>query len=154
MEMNYLNIGFSEYNTQSAIADVSFFLDSISSNLMGQIPWVKYSYHPEVYFTMGYGSDCIFLKYYVSETSIQAANGTINGAVYQDSCVEFFISFAGEKSYYNFEFNCIGTARVGYGENRDDRQLLHTDLIKQIKYQSVINNQPKNEIHWEEHTAS
>ena len=69
--------------------------------------------------------------------------------MYQDSCVEFFVSFNDEKAYYNFEFNCIGTTHVGYGENKESRELLRNDLISQIKYQCVINNQQGRGIHWE-----
>jgi len=148
--MNHLDVEFFEgYSTQSAIAEVSILLDGVSKNLINQTPWVQYDYCPAVQFAMGYGNDCIFLKYYVSETSIQAANGTTNGPVYQDSCVEFFVSFNDEKAYYNFEFNCIGTTHVGYGENKDSRELLRNDLISQIKYQSVISNRQGGDVHWE-----
>jgi hypothetical protein len=149
IEMSHLNVEFFEkYSTGSAIAEVAVLLDGVSRNLINQTPWMQYCYCPAVHFAMGYGIDCIFLKYYVSEKSIQAANGTINGPVYQDSCVEFFVSLNDEKAYYNFEFNCIGTAHAGYGEKREGRELLKDDLISQVKYQSVINNQG-NDIHWE-----
>ena len=148
--MSHLNVEFFEgYTTQSAIAEVAILLDGVSKNLINQTPWVQYGYCPAVHFAMGYGNDSIFLKYYVSETSIQAANGTTNGPVYQDSCVEFFVSFNDEKSYYNFEFNCIGTTHVGYGQSKGSREQLRNDLISQIKYQSVINNQQSRDIHWE-----
>ena len=115
------------------IKEVSFCLDSINRNLLNQVPWTQYNYLPFVHFVMAYGADCIFLKYYVIEKFIRAANGTSNTAVYQDSCVEFFISFDDEKTYYNFEFNCIGTMRIGYGETKTERELLPGQLIRAVK---------------------
>ena len=134
----------------AAINEVSFFLDDVNKHSLEQVPWAEYDYKPGVHFAMAYGPHCIFLKYYVNEKFIYAANGVVNGAVYEDSCVEFFISFENEKAYYNFEFNCIGTARVGYGEKKTDRELLPDGLINGIKYQALISNQkPGEDIHWE-----
>ena len=136
------------FNT--AINEVSFFMGSVAKHSLNNTPWLSYPYKPEVNFSIAYGADCIFLKYYVSEKFIRAANGAINSAVYEDSCVEFFISFENDKSYYNFEFNCIGTALVGYGEKKTDRVLLSEALIGQIKYQAVISNQQAgDDIQWE-----
>ena len=81
---------------------------------------------------------------------IQAAHGAASTAVYQATCVEFFISFDDEKTYYNFEFNCIGTMLIGYGKSKADRKLLDGQLISQIKYQFVINNdRPGSDQYWE-----
>ncbi len=150
-KMKQLEVEFLKTASASvSINEVSFFLDSVKRNLLNQISWPAYNYLPDVHFAMAYGSDSVFLKYYVNEKFIRAANGAANDPVYQDSCVEFFISFDDEKSYYNFEFNCIGTAMVGYGEGKMNRELLPKNLISQIKYQCVINNdQPGNDIHWE-----
>jgi hypothetical protein len=134
----------------SSINEVSFFMDGIQSNILKHVPWAQYDYHPVVRFAMAYGVDSVFLKYYVDEKFLRAANGAINGAVWEDSCVEFFMSFDDEPAYYNFEFNCIGTVLVGYGESKTGRTLLPDQLLRQIKYQAVINNdQSDNEIHWE-----
>jgi hypothetical protein len=134
----------------AAINEVSFLMDGIPSNVLQHIPWTQYDYHPAVSVAMAYGEDSVFLKYYVHEKFLRAANGAINGAVWEDSCVEFFLSFDDEPAYYNFEFNCIGTALVGYGESNTGRSLLPHQLLSQIKYQAVINNDRQdNEIQWE-----
>jgi hypothetical protein len=149
--MKHLEVAFLEKcSCNATINEVSFFLGSVERHLLNEVPWQEYAYKPTVNFAIGYGLDCIFLKYYVDEQYIYAANGTMNGAVYEDSCVEFFISFGEEKAYYNFEFNCIGTARVGYGKKKTDRELLPLELINEIKYQALISNQnPGEDIHWE-----
>lgn len=132
------------------IIEVSFLLDSVHRNVLNQVPWPQYNYLPCVHFAIAYGTDCIFLKYYINEKFIRAAHGAVNTAVYKDTCVEFFISFEDEKAYYNFEFNCIGAMLVGNGETKANRALLPELLISQIKYQSVINNdQPGTDVHWE-----
>lgn len=149
--MKHLNVELLKTNSlQAPINEVSFFLDSAKRNSLNQTPWAGYDYLPEVDFAIAYGRDGVFLKYYVNEKSVRAVNSNINGAVWEDSCVEFFISFENESAYYNFEFNCIGTALVGFGESKSDRALLPDALISQLKYQSVINNeQPGGDIHWE-----
>jgi hypothetical protein len=149
--MNHLEVPFLENcSCNASIHEVSFYLGSIDKYALNEIPWSAYPYRPEVKFSIAYGAECVFLKYYVSESFVSATNGAKNGAVYEDSCVEFFISFEEEKAYYNFEFNCIGTARVGYGEKKADRQLLPEVLISEIKYQSLISNHlPGENVHWE-----
>jgi hypothetical protein len=133
----------------SEIKEVSFLMDRVKRNDLNELSWAKYDYLPAVEFAIAYNTDAVFLKYYVTEKNIRATNNTINGTVWEDSCVEFFISFDDEERYYNFEFNCIGTARVGYGRSKHGRELLPEALIGQIKYQAVIDNRPQDEIHWE-----
>ena len=135
---------------KTSINEVSFFMDSVPPIKLNKVPWAQYNYCPQVKFAIAYGQECVFIKYYVNEKNLRAANGTANSPVYEDSCVEFFISFEEEKAYYNFEFNCIGTALVGYGESKTCRSSLPEQLISQVKFQSVINNnQTGNDIHWE-----
>jgi len=131
------------------IKAVSLLMDKVKRNELGYAPWKEYAYVPAVEFAIAYCADTIFLKYYVNEKSIRAINSTINSAVWEDSCVELFISFGEEASYYNFEFNCIGTSLVGYGTGKHDRKLLPAHLISKIKYESAIDNHPVSDIHWE-----
>lgn len=149
--MKHLNVEFFKgCNSKTAITEVSFLLDKEDKNKLNQVPWAEYNYLPCVHFAIAYGSDCIFLKYYVKEKYLRAENVAPNTAVYQDTCVEFFIRFENQKAYYNFEFNCIGTMLIGFGESKADRELLDGQLISQIKYQSVINNDhPDSDQYWE-----
>lgn len=149
--MKHLKVAFLENcSCNVSINEVSFFMGSVAKHALDNTTWPGYSYQPKVNFSIAYGAASVFLKYYVSEKSVRAANGTINSAVYEDSCVEFFISFENDKCYYNFEFNCIGTALVGYGDKKSDRVLLPESLIGQIKYQAVISNQQAgDDVHWE-----
>ena len=69
----------------------------------------------------------------------------INGDVYRDSCVEFFVSINGSSNYYHFEFNCIGIPNVGYGPGRANRVLTDPEILKAIKVRSSLGNQPFDE---------
>jgi len=148
--MKQLNVGQLEnIDSTAEIKVVAFLMDRVKRHVMEQLPWAKYQYLPVVEFAIAYNTDAVFLKYYVTEKNIRALNNSINGAVWEDSCVEFFISFDEEKAYYNFEFNCIGTALVGYGTSKHDRELLAGSLISRVKYQAVIDNDLQNDMHWE-----
>lgn len=117
------------------------------------INWPEYPYKPEVKFKIAYCQDQILLKYYVNEESILAKETRINGDVYKDSCVEFFISTNENETYYNFEFNCIGIPHVGYGPGRANRAPVDPEVLKLIEVRSSLGNQPFEEKtgghHWD-----
>ena len=96
-------------------------------------PWSKYPYKPEVKFKIAYLKSDIYLKFYVKEKSIRAVNSHINDNVWEDSCVELFISPSSEDVYYNFEFNCIGTCLVQKGISRNNRSYFDAEVIQRIK---------------------
>jgi hypothetical protein len=105
------------------------------------INWPEYSYKPKVNFRIGHTGDKIVLKFYVEEEAVRATVTNINGPVHTDSCVEFFVSFDG-KNYYNFEFNCIGTPHVAWGEGRNNRIKLGEEVIRTIAVESTLGNSP------------
>ena len=107
--------------------------------------WPEYSYKPDVKFRIAYTQDLILLKFYVIEDTIIAKETKVNGDVYKDSCVEFFISLDQNDVYYNFEFNCIGTTHVGYGKERTKRSLIDPEILNLISVKSSLGNQPFDE---------
>ncbi|RYZ48127.1 MAG: hypothetical protein EOO14_22575, partial [Chitinophagaceae bacterium] len=85
-------------------------LHGCQKHSLAHAPWFgTYPATPVVQFAIAYGENGIYLQYDVEEDFIRAENGRVNDPVYQDSCVEFFISLDGGDTYYNFEFNSIGT---------------------------------------------
>ena len=100
-----------------------------------------FPYRPDIKFRIAHTGNEIWLKFYVQEKNIRAQETEINGDVYKDSTVEFFISIDG-KNYYNFEFNCIGTPHVGYGPGRGNRTPILPEMINQIDIESSLGNQP------------
>jgi hypothetical protein len=131
-----------------SIDTASLALDKLDRQPIDHVPWPAHPYKPEVKFVIAHSTECIFLKYYVDEKFIKAAAGNTNGAVWQDACVEFFIAFD-DKGYYNFEFNCIGTTLLGFGEGKTGRELLPEGIINKIKYRVCIENKYAVNIHWE-----
>jgi hypothetical protein len=140
-------LAFNEIENQS-IQGLSFMMDKMERHTLELTPWAAYSYKPTVHFSIAYNGNTIFLKYYVTEKFIQAAAGKINGSVWEDSCVEFFVGF-GDEGYYNLEFNCIGTIFAAFGNERNGREHLSEEVIRTIKYHTVIYNNNENDICWQ-----
>lgn len=129
LKVPYLN--YLACNTD--LKEISREMDKLNHHAINQAPWSGYPYKPKVLFTIAYTRDAILLKYFVQEKSIHVSCYTTNSPVHRDSCVEFFISFNDETSYYNLEFNCIGTCYAAFGSSRNDRQLLPAALLAKIR---------------------
>ncbi len=114
--------------------------------------WEAFSYKPLLNFRIAHTGNEIWLKYYVREKYILARETRINGDVYKDSTVEFFISVDG-KNYYNFEFSCIGTPHVAHGPGRGKRNFVSPELLKKIDIASTLGSEPFEEktgdFYWE-----
>jgi hypothetical protein len=111
------------------------------TNFVNNLNWKNFPYRPMVKFRIGHVSNQIWLKFYVNEKNLLAMETHTNGDVYKDSCVEFFISFDG-KNYYNFEFNCIGTRHLAYGQGRGNRTPVRPELVEKIEVEPSLGNQP------------
>jgi hypothetical protein len=96
-----------------------------------------------VRFHIQHDGSSISLKFYVVEPQARATVAGFNAPVYEDSCVEFFISFAGEEPYYyNFEFNCIGAILGGYGKDRHERERIPGEILRQVNVRSSLGKKP------------
>jgi hypothetical protein len=102
--------------------------------------WQDFSYQPETILFCAWTTGWILLKYRVKESHIKAVNTELNSEVYKDSCVEFFIS-TGRDYFYNFEFNCIGTAYSARGIP-GDRELLEEKEVEGIRTFSTLGEKP------------
>jgi hypothetical protein len=146
--MNQLTVShLRDINYNDAIETVSLCLNKLEKHELYFTPWPDYPYKPQVQFSIAHSGECIFLKYFVTEKSIRAAAGNINGTVWEDACVEFFVSFD-DRGYYNLEFNCIGTALAGFGKEKGSRVRIEETIIRKMKYSSCISNTAEN-IYWE-----
>lgn len=111
-------------------------------------PWKAFPYKPAVQFGIAHSGTEIFLKYVVEEKALRRETTTVNGPVWEDSCVEFFLSFD-NLGYYNFEFNCIGTPLVAFGSARANRTFLPVPLIKKIICKAENHENASGNFHWE-----
>lgn len=109
------------------------FDDLESKNPVDEVNWKSFDYKPDVKFSIGYTSKEILLKYFVEENWFKAEKTESNQEVYEDSCVEFFVSPADDGIYYNFEFNGIGTCLMGSGTERENRNRTDPDIISWIR---------------------
>jgi hypothetical protein len=129
------------YIANEGMESVSAFLDEEEQLQIDNAPWHETGDLPQVSFSLAHNQQGIYLKYRVSEKHTLARYKNINDPVYKDSCVEFFIAFANDCAYYNFEFNSIGTALCGYGEGKNDRLALPIESIASINTLSAIEHQ-------------
>ena len=71
----------------------------ISSFKIEQVNWEAFPYKPRVTLRIGYNEKELFLKYKVREQSVRAAVAENDGNVWEDSCVEMFVSLQGSMDY-------------------------------------------------------
>lgn len=131
----------------AGMAEISKALDQLGpGHAIDVVNWPGYDRRPEVRFNIAYGSSEIYIKYYVTEPFTRAVHTQSNEEVYEDSCVEFFVSPGSEGIYYNFEFNAIGTCLMAMGPDRNNRQRMDPQVIAKIRRFSSLGNQPFPEI--------
>lgn len=97
------------------------------------INWKAFSYKPKVSFDIRYTRNEILLKYNVTEKYFRAEARGINQRVWEDSCVEFFISPEDDGIYYNLEFNAAGAIYMGAGSSRHDRKPVPETTVSLIR---------------------
>lgn len=118
--------------------------EGIKYNSISVINWKEYPYKPEVAFRIAYTDDSILIQYVVDEETSRAKYSEDRGAVWTDSCVEFFTSF-GDGYYYNLETNCIGTVLLCCGKSREGREYAPIDVTDSILRYSTLGNVPFEE---------
>lgn len=135
----------------SMVDFVSVRMDNTKKYPINNNPW-NYDFSGDVNFSIAYNDEAVLVKFFVVEEEIRAIYTQPNDPVYKDSCVEFFIGFNNEESYYNFEFNCKGTCLAGFGNGKDHRKPMNIEKIKSIKTSvtfKTISIQEKLMINWE-----
>ena len=117
-------------------ADVPPLLDAagIGFEEIACAPWAEeYPYQPEVKVRIGITDEAFLLHYVVSEEYVAAAADADNGAVWEDSCCEFFCQPENDGTYNNVECNCMGTVLMAYGPSRDNRITAPKEVLQNIK---------------------
>lgn len=125
------------------VADSALLLDyAVLSNTFSSIekqeidncPWAsEFPYIPEVTFQIVHSADLIGIHYSVKEEFLRANAIRANENVWEDSCVEFFVSLDNKQTYFNFEFNVLGTGLIGYGSAvKEERNRLTAEEIETV----------------------
>ncbi len=112
---------------------VSFFIDRIN--------WPNYPYQPIVKVYTGYSNTYLWLFYEVQRDFFRLEAFIDQEAVWEDSCVEFFMSTVAKEDhnrpaeedivYRNFEFNALGICLSACGTILD-REMLTKGEMEQI----------------------
>ncbi|RKD86293.1 carbohydrate-binding family 9-like protein [Halopiger aswanensis] len=91
-----------------------------------------------------YDEDALYLQYHADDAIIRADTDELNGPVWEDSCVEFFATLDPQRRphYINVEVNCIGAFRLGFGPDRQNRELITANQAESIRVESSIDEQP------------
>jgi len=108
--------------------------ESAGINHIDQSPWsADFPYQPDATFRIVHSEEFVGLYYNVKEEFLKAQAIRANESVWEDSCVEFFISLDNKETYFNFEFNVLGTGLIGYGPAvKSERNRLSAELIDSI----------------------
>ena len=107
------------------------------------VNWAKYPYKPETKFRMAYNKQEIYLQFNVTESAILAQEvDEEKGMPCFDSCVELFVKIPGDSTYFNLEFNCIGTCLVENGTLNNNRIRLSKELTSKIRRKSSLGSTP------------
>jgi len=141
--MNQLKIPYVDVSADKT--ELSNLFEELPFHSINQVSWNSYPYQPQVFFKIAYTDEAILLKYEVEEKYLRINSFQSNDPVYEDSCVEFFISFQPDL-YYNLEFNSLGIALIGYGgADKSTRERLPNSLIEKIKSFSCIQSNTERE---------
>lgn len=125
-------------NTKNDFSAISDVLDQLEAHPIAHQNWIQYDQMPLAKFRIAHDGNNIYIKYEVSETEIRAVADKNNGPVWQDSCVEFFVSFDDSGYYYNLEQSCIGTTLLGYRKDRENASKASDTIINTISRKSSL----------------
>jgi hypothetical protein len=102
------------------------------TNYMG----ARSEFHPKTQAKIMYNEENIFVIFRVHDRYVKCVTDTINGPVWEDSCVEFFFApdTNSPESYFNLEVNCGGTPLFYYHKiAKTDRRTIEKEDIKRIE---------------------
>ena len=93
-----------------------------------------------------YDEQAIYLQFLCEDRHIWSRATELNGAVWEDSCVEMFaITDPAGSGYYNLEMNACGQMLMGFGPGRTDRKPITADLASAITLRTSVPGQTKDD---------
>lgn len=101
---------------------------------IGSLNWEKeYPYRPLAAVIAAHSGNALYLDFFVRCNYLRAENYEDQSPVSEDSCVEFFVSPTCDSHYWNFEFNCIGTANASHRYERPKPTRLTPEELARIR---------------------
>ena len=117
----------------------------VEFNPIACVNWADYPYQPEIKFRAAHTGDAILLHYQVTEASVRAVALADDGKVWEDACVEFFLSPEGNDFYYNFECNCAAKLLLHGGPAGGERPTASEEVLKSVKRWASLGTEPFEE---------
>ena len=118
-----------------------------SALYVDKINWPEYPYKPVVKLLAGYSNTYLYLFYEVKKDFFRAQALADQEAVWEDSCVEFFIStdnslrydsLTGDSAVYrNFEFNALGYCLSAFGNKLQREPLASSEMERILRMPSL-----------------
>ena len=118
---------------------------NVEFNDIACVNWQEYPYQPNVKFRAAHTGDALLLHYQVTEASVRAVALADDGRVWEDACVEFFVSPEGNDFYYNFECNCAGKLLLHGGEAGTERPGASEEVLKSVQRWASLGTEPFEE---------
>ncbi len=142
--MNTLNVKrLSVKDVRAADIPAQMRLDGIAYQKLGHAPWAKdYQYCPHAEFAIAYVDEAILLHFRVAEKAVRAVAKADDENIWEDSCVEFFVSPVDDNTYYNIECNCAGQLLVGGGNVKPDRRRSSLSVMHAIDRWASLGRTP------------
>ena len=109
------------------------------------VNWQEYPYQPSVKFRAAHIGHAVLLHYQVAEASVRAVATADDGRVWEDACVEFFLSPESNDFYYNLECNCAGKLLLHGGAAGTERPGASEEVLKSVKRWASLGTEPFEE---------
>lgn len=116
--------------------------DKVAAEAIECVNWQEYDYAPRVEFRVAHSDNALVVMFDVEESHVRAVAMENNGAVWEDSCVEFFVANPVGEGYFNFEINCAGTALAAFRRSRDDADHFDDEKMSRVRRVCSLPHQP------------
>ena len=136
-----INASAVEASAVPALLDAS----GIEFNPIETVNWKEYPYQPSVKFRAAHIGHAVLLHYQVAEASVRAVATADDGRVWEDACVEFFLSPESNDFYYNLECNCVGKLLLHGGAAGTERPGASEEVLKSVKRWASLGTEPFEE---------
>jgi hypothetical protein len=110
-------------------------------------PWYESGTRQSAVARALYDERALYLQYQVEDAHIASSVTTLNGDVYEDSCVEFFAAPHPDRSlaYFNLEVNACGTFLLRYGPPDGERPYVTPALADRLRVDTPFEGATKAE---------
>ncbi len=86
---------------------------------INEVNWPQFDFVIDVQFYMAHTKQALVICFEVQNEVVRGTYLSDNDPVWEDSCVEVFLR-TNDSHYYNFEFNCLGTALAAKRLSKSD----------------------------------